>query len=191
MTNVDVIYVALCIVALLLALNLVLTFSLAKRLDNAGILVSPPQHVALENTVVSPFRAKKLTDKAMVSLPSELQPAVWLFLSSQCPKCHDTLPLLEQLLPLCDGAQVHLQLLTMESRKPMLHFLAGSALLQNSFVLRRKDYLKLNPALVSPGYLFINHEGRVEAEGIIGDTNWQSFEQQLKTTDSTLESGAA
>lgn len=191
MTDVDVIYIALCIVALLLALNLVLTFSLAKRLDHAGILVSQPQQVALEDTVISPFRANKLIDKAMVTLPSELQPAVWLFLSSQCPKCHDTLPLLERLLPLCDSAQVRLQLLTMESRKPMLHFLAGSVLLQNSFALRRKDYLKLNPALVSPGYLFINHEGLVEAEGIIGDSNWQSFEQQIMTTESTIEAGAA
>lgn len=191
MTDVDVIYIALCIVALLLALNLLLTFSLAKRLDNAGILVTPPQHVALKDTVVNPFIANRLTDKAMVSLPHDLQPAVWLFLSSQCPKCHDTLPVLERLLPLCASAQVSLQLLTMESRKPMLHFLAGSALLKSSFVLRRKDYLKLNPALVSPGYLFINHEGLVEAEGIIGDTNWQSFEQQLMIAESTIEAGAA
>lgn len=185
MTDIDVIYIALSFIALILALNLLLTFSLAKRLDSAGLLVASIPKVALENTYVDNFRASRLIDKSGLILPQDKQPAVWLFLSSQCPKCHDTLPLLEPLLPLCESAQVSIQLITMESRKQMQRFLANSSLLQHCLLLKRKDYLRLNPSLTSPGYLFINHDGLIEAEGMIGDANWLSFEQQLATAIDT------
>ena len=37
----------------------------------------------------------------------------------------------------------------------------------------------LNPFKVSPFYLFIDEHKKLQASGLIGDANWQSFSEQM------------
>ena len=45
--------------------------------------------------------------------------------------------------------------------------------------LALRDYRKLNPTMSSPSYLFVNHEGIIEAAGLIGDEDWLALVDQL------------
>ena len=186
----QLLYFSLCFIALVLAFNLFLTFALAKRLDAAGLLVPQVKKTSLVDTKIAAFSASKFSDGATLTLPAANIPTVWLFLSSQCPKCRQTLPDLDAILLPCQRAGVHLQLLSLEPRKQIASFLGNSTLTEHCFMLKRKPYLALNPTRLSPAYLFINHLGFVEAEGMIGDENWLSFCQQLSedSADTLAES---
>ncbi|MNN93726.1 hypothetical protein D3C81_2122260 [compost metagenome] len=50
--------------------------------------------------------------------------------------------------------------------------------------LTLRDYRRVNPLMSSPSYVFVNHEGTVEAAGLIGDEDWLALAEQLNAEPS-------
>jgi thiol-disulfide isomerase/thioredoxin len=106
-------------------------------------------------------------------------PTALLFLSSGCPKCRAELPDIAQLLPLAQRAGLQMRIVSMEPAWRLRRFLATTGLHQCAVRVRRQDYLALNPVMATPGYMFVDQDGQLEAMGMIGDDNWDSLCQQL------------
>lgn len=110
------------------------------------------------------------------------QAAVLLFLASRCPKCREKLAGIEQLLPLARAEGLALWLLSEEPARRLRAFLPGNTLRAATARLALRDYRRLNPAMQSPSYVFVNHEGIIEAAGLIGDDDWLALAEQLQGT---------
>ncbi|MCA1859624.1 hypothetical protein LE191_05825 [Janthinobacterium sp. HSC-3S05] len=112
------------------------------------------------------------------------QAAVLLFLASRCPKCGEKLAGIEQLLPLAREAGLALWLISEEPARRLRAFLPGKALRAATARLTLRDYRRVNPLMSSPSYVFVNHEGTVEAAGLIGDEDWLALTEQLNAEPS-------
>lgn len=123
--------------------------------------------------------AKPLTGGARFQPGAAGQAAVLLFLASRCPKCQEKLAGIEELLPLARNAGLALWLLSEEPARRLRAFLPSSLLRQAAARLALRDYRRINPLMSSPSYLFVNHEGGVEAAGLIGDDDWLALVAQL------------
>lgn len=107
------------------------------------------------------------------------QAAVLLFLASRCPKCQEKLAGIEELLPLARSAGLDLWLLSEEPARRLRAFLPGGILQGAAARLALRDYRRVNPLMSSPSYVFVNHEGIVEAAGLVGDADWLALVGQL------------
>ncbi|WP_070288443.1 hypothetical protein [Janthinobacterium sp. HH106] len=112
------------------------------------------------------------------------QAAVLLFLASRCPKCADKLAGIERLLPLARNAGLAVWLLSEEAPRRLRAFLPGDALRAAAARVSLRDYRRVNPQMSSPSYVFVNHQGRVEAAGLIGDSDWLALVGQLNAEPS-------
>ncbi|OEZ72859.1 hypothetical protein JAB5_10480 [Janthinobacterium sp. HH103] len=112
------------------------------------------------------------------------QAAVLLFLASRCPKCADKLAGIERLLPLARNAGLAVWLLSEEAPRRLRAFLPGDALRAAAARVSLRDYRRVNPQMSSPSYVFVNHQGRVEAAGLIGDADWLALVGQLNAEPS-------
>ncbi len=108
------------------------------------------------------------------------QAAVLLFLASRCPKCAEKLAGIERLLPLARDAGLAVWLLSEEAPHRLRAFLPDGPLRAAAARVSLRDYRRLNPLMSSPYYLFVNHEGVLEASGLIGDEDWLALAQQLE-----------
>lgn len=171
----QIIYLALAVLAFGLALNLKLTMSVLRttRLERDVPDMLPP------GVSVPLVTAHTLIDRRQVPLVGNGQASVLLFLSSKCPKCRTKLAELEQMVPAAQEAGLALWLVSEESAWRLRRFVLGTALLSRVVRVNLKDYKALNANLMSPGYLFVNHEGVLEAIGLIGDENWLALRAQL------------
>jgi hypothetical protein len=134
-------------------------------------------------------QARPLAGGARFQPGASGQAAVLLFLASRCPKCREKLAGVERLLPLAREAGLALWLLSEEPAHRLRAFLPGNALRAAAARLTLRDYRRVNPLMSSPSYVFVNHEGTVEAAGLIGDEDWLALVGQL--TDDTTEERAA
>lgn len=134
-------------------------------------------------------QARPLAGGARFQPGASGQAAVLLFLASRCPKCREKLAGVERLLPLAREAGLALWLISEEPARRLRAFLPGNALRAAAARLTLRDYRRVNPLMSSPSYVFVNHEGTVEAAGLIGDEDWLALVGQL--TDDTPEERAA
>lgn len=112
------------------------------------------------------------------------QAAVLLFLASRCPKCAEKLAGIEQLLPLAREAGLALWLVSEEPARRLRAFLPSRILREATARLTLRDYRRVNPLMSSPSYVFVNHEGTVEAAGLVGDEDWLALAEQLNAEPS-------
>ncbi|WP_035818980.1 redoxin domain-containing protein [Janthinobacterium sp. RA13] len=124
-------------------------------------------------------QARPLAGGARFQPGASGQAAVLLFLASRCPKCGEKLAGIEQLLPLAREAGLALWLISEEPGRRLRAFLPGNALRAATARLTLRDYRRVNPLMSSPSYVFVNHEGTVEAAGLIGDEDWLALVEQL------------
>ena len=171
----QIVYLALAALALGLALNLKLTLSVLRasrrERETPAAFVSGQRVRALE--------ARTLVGRARVQLVEQGQPWVLLFLSSQCPKCRGKLPEIEQMFPVVQQAGLTMWLVSQERPWRLRRFLRGTSLHAHVARLGLDPYRTLNPMMSAPAYLFVSHEGALEATGLIGDENWLSLRTQL------------
>lgn len=166
--------------ALLLALNLKLTFTLYRKVRHL------PGVIYIPEPLVTGTKLPMLSGKSLLSV--ELKP-VWqngyatavLFLASRCSKCREKLDELPILFNLAEGSGLEIKLITSESARQYRRFLTDVQLARNCIRIRQSDYLQLNPQQMSPAYLFVDQQGVVEATGLIGDETWMQFCEQLQT----------
>lgn len=171
-----ILWLVLAILAFGLALNLKLTMAVlhaSRREREVPTDLQAGQPVPIVNT-------QPLQQRAGLPLPTTGQASVLLFMSSKCPSCRAVLPQFEQLIPEAEQAGVDLWLISEEPAWRLRRFLQGSILLSRAARVKMKEYRQLNTRLVSPAYFLVNHEGVLEAAGMIGDTNWLGLCAQLK-----------
>ncbi|WP_028101738.1 redoxin domain-containing protein [Pseudoduganella violaceinigra] len=130
--------------------------------------------------VIPAISARPLQGRAHKELSSLEMPAVLLFLSSTCPKCRQKLPEVAGYLPLLEHAGLELWLVSREPAWRLRRFLRGSPLAQHALRVGMRDYKMLNPTMGSPFYLFVDNDGKLQAGGMVGDENWQTFQQQMQ-----------
>lgn len=136
--------------------------------------------VALETGQALPqVTARLLAGGRRVQPGADGQPAVLLFLASRCPKCREKLAALERLLPQADAAGLALWLVSEEPARRLRAFFGSAALQAATARVSLRDYRLLNPQMSSPSYVFADHQGAVQATGLIGDENWLSLLEQL------------
>jgi peroxiredoxin len=182
----QIIYLALAVLAFAVALNLQLTIS-ALHAARAERNAAEP---LLAGDPVPPVVGRPLDQWAVRQVVTEGQPVALLFLSSRCPKCRSKLAELEQMLPAARGAGLAVRLISREPAWRLRRFLDGRFPLPQVLRLSQRDYKLLNATGASPAYLFVNHEGILEASGLIGDENWLGLRAQL-TDNHVMENQAA
>lgn len=162
------------ILALLLALNFKLTYRLYRKVKHLPGFVFLPD--ALEDGAILPelYGKNIQTGEAELVWRQGFATALIMF-ASRCPKCKSKLAEVETLLSSSNITDLDIKLVTNESVRHFRRFLNAEYLLKCTVRVSQTVYLQLNPQQVSPSYLFIGHEGNVEASGIIGDENWKLF----------------
>lgn len=171
----QILYLALAVLAFAVALNLKISMAVlraSRRERDAPELLPTGQPVPIVS-------ARKLHDGKTVQLVGNGQATVLLFLSSKCPKCRTKLAELEEMIPLADQAGLAIWLVSEESAWRLRRFVSSKTLLARVARVSLQHYKALNVSLMSPGYLFINHEDVLEAIGFIGDENWLGLRAQL------------
>ena len=170
-----ILHLVLAVLAFALAGNVWL--SLAVLRASRRERVAP---VALEAGQALPqVTARLLGARQRVKPGADGQPAVLLFLASRCPKCLEKLAALDRLLPQAHGAGLALWLVSEEPARRLRRFLGSAALQAVTARVSLRDYRLLNPQMSSPSYVFVDHQGAVQAAGLIGDENWLGLLEQL------------
>ncbi|MDP5138042.1 hypothetical protein ORJ04_19005 [Rheinheimera baltica] len=179
MTEVQLLSALVCCLALLLGLNLKLTYALYQRVRYLPGFTRVPEPLAI-GTALPVVLGKALLNAEVSPVWQHGRPTALLLLASRCAKCKTKLSELPELLLLASGAGLEIKLITNESARPYRRFLAHAELASHCLMVRQSDYVQLNPQQMSPAYLFIDQQGQVEATGLIGDENWQLLCEQLK-----------
>jgi hypothetical protein len=176
----------LSILAFGLALNLHLSLAVLRRQRMERDVPAAPA----PGDQLPQMAARRLGSLARQPLAPDGQAHALLFLSSRCDKCRAHLPELAAMLPSALSAGLAMRIVSIEPGFRLRRFLAGTPLAAAAYRVRLADYKKLNPRLASPAYLFVNHEGIVEAAGLVGDDNWQSLCAQLAPAAAEQEAAA-
>lgn len=166
---------SLAALAFALALNLQLTLA-AVRAARRGH-DAPPRLLPGERVPV--VEAGALAAGARVRLAAPGQSWALLFLSSKCPKCREKLPGIDAMAGAAREAGLSMWIVSEEPRWRLRGFLRNTALAAMTARVDRTGYRTLNPNKASPAYLFVNHEGVLEASGLIGDDDWLALQAQL------------
>ncbi len=171
----DIVNLTLAALAVALSLNLKLSLAVLRAGRSERNLPAAP-------VVGQPMRAlaaRSLAPNAPVDLMDRQQATVLLFLDSRCTKCSATLPDLEHMLPAAQQAGLTMWLVSQERPWRLRRFLQAPSLRARVARLDLDAYRSLNPHMSAPSYLFVNHDGVLEASGMIGDENWQGLRSQL------------
>ncbi len=174
----DIVNVTLAVLAIALSLNLKLSLAVLRATRSERTIPAAP-------VVGQPMRAltaRTLAPNAPVQLMDK-QATVLLFLDSRCTKCSATLPDLEHMFPTALQAGLSMWLVSQERPWRLRRFLRAPALLGRVARLDIDAYRSLNPLMSAPSYLFVNHDGVLEASGMIGDENWLGLRSQLGLHD--------
>lgn len=180
----------LAILAFGLAFNLYLSLSVLRRTRMERDMPAEPAPMPGERAPQLP--ARHMDTRARASLLPAGQACALLFLSARCDKCRERLPQVAALLPAAAAAGLALRIPSIEPAFRLRRFLRGTPLAGLVWQLRLDDYKRLNPRLAAPAYMFVNHEGVIEAAGLIGDENWLSLVDQLGQSEAeAIETAAA
>jgi peroxiredoxin len=168
----------LIILVISVAINLKLTFILIRRV-NPLVMANTPELTCDIGEKLPAFNAYTYEKKAFDV--SRLNKACALiFLSSRCPQCKEKLKDIRDILPNLTPAGLELRLVSLESRRRLKSFFETQDLLEKCLLTDKSNYLSLNPRSKTPFYLFVDHNGHLEAAGTLGDENWQGFLQQMQ-----------
>lgn len=184
----DTLYLILGLLIFSAALNLLLILRLNRTVRRFAAAF--PRTMLQPGATVPAIRGKALAGGARLTVCGDGAPTALLFLSSNCPKCRAKLPEIARLLPLAHQAGLTMRLVSMEPAWRLRRFLGRNVLSQFAVRVSRQDYLALNPIMATPGYLFADEDGIVEAAGMIGDDDWQSLCGQLEAEPISDEAAA-
>lgn len=181
----QILYLTLALLALGLALNIKLTLSVLHTARRERDVPEPLPPGA----PVPPVAARALRGGAVHRIGAGGQAAALLFLSSKCPKCKTKLAEIGRMLAPAEQAGLDIWIVSHEPGWRLRQFLRGAFPLTRALRVTLRDYKLLNPTLASPAYLMVDHQGVLEAAGMIGDDNWQDLRAQL--ADSVVGSAEA
>jgi len=170
----QILYLTLAVLALGLALNIKLTLSVlhTTRRERDTPEELPP------GAPLPQVQARALRGGVVHRLGADGQASALLFLSSKCPKCKTKLAEIGRMLAPAEEAGLDIWIVSHEPGWRLRQFLRGFPLTR-ALRVKLRDYKLLNPTLASPAYMMVNHEGVLEAAGMIGDENWLDLRAQL------------
>lgn len=171
----QILYLTLALLACGLALNIKLTLSVLQTSRRERDAPEPLQAGMPIPQVV----ARVLQGGARHRLGDSGQAAALLFLSSKCPKCRAKLAEIGRMLPQAEQAGLAIWIVSLEPGWRLRQFLGDAFPWSRVLRLTLRDYKLLNATLASPAYLMVDHQGVLEAAGMIGDDNWLSLRDQL------------
>ncbi len=171
----QILYLTLALLACGLALNLKLTLAVLQTSRRERDAPEPLQAGA----PIPPVVARALRGGATHRLDDSGQAAALLFLSSKCPKCRAKLAEIGRMLPQAEQAGLAIWIVSHEPGWRLRQFLGDAFPLSRVLRVTLRDYRALNATLASPAYLMVDHQGVLEAAGMIGDDNWQGLRDQL------------
>jgi len=175
----DLLYLTLALLAFAIALNLRLTLAVL-RSARRGLEHAAPLQPGQPLPAVD---ATPLAGRGRIALGGAGSARALLFLSSQCPKCRAKVAGIASLAGAANDAGLALWIVSDEPRWRLSSLLRGTALAARTLRLARQDYRLVNPLRASPAYLFVNHDGTIDAAGLIGDVDWLALERQLAGGD--------
>lgn len=160
-------------------LNLSLTLYLFKyvRLLNKEKQDAPPLTLP-PGYIIEDFKARLINENQIVAL--EDNSSVIIFLSEKCGLCRSKVPQLEFLLPAVEKVDVSLWINLVDNVSAKDSFLSESPLINKAISIDKELIRTLNPRTASPFYLLIDHKKELQASGMIGDDNWNSFIEQME-----------
>ena len=171
---------AVAVIALVLSLNLWLTFRLFLALKYIRLKqeVPEPRQVG-ETTPV--FNATRLSDATDIPMAQYAEYAkVYVYLSTECSKCKGKLPELADTIESVGNEGVKMWIVSNESQRRVKDFLNSALLWRSAMLVEDSMYTQLNPLRASPYYQFVDNQNVLQAQGMIGDDNWMRFREQLK-----------
>lgn len=175
----ELITIVLLILMFSVALNFTLTFRLFQVIRDLPHQEGATQSLPI-GEVIPDLKARALHDKHPFSLHDvDADAQVMVFLSPKCSMCKDKLSDLEAILPAMQSAGVALVIVGLGSRWQMKRFFKDSGLVSQAVLMESKARRKLNPLDASPFYLFVDGQQTLQACGMLGDENWQSFQAQM------------
>ena len=119
------------------------------------------------------------TCESQLPITFQDKPTVLTFLSSHCHTCHQKRPELTRILPALASADVDLWVVMSDTPQAIDDYLADTGLKARAVNMDEGLQRELNPRAASPFYLFIDQNRVLQASGIIGDADWQSFLTQM------------
>ncbi|MCP1338297.1 hypothetical protein NJR55_01700 [Idiomarina sp. M1R2S28] len=160
-------------------LNLSLTLYLFKyvRLLNKNKQDAPPLTLP-PGYIIENFKARLINDNKLITLGDNS--SVVIFLSEKCRLCRSKVPQLEFLLPAVEKVDVSLWINLIDNVSAKDSFLSESPLIKKTISIDKDLIRTLNPRTAAPFYLLIDHEKELQASGMIGDANWNSFIDQME-----------
>lgn len=177
-------WAVLSILALMVNLNLFLTFRLFVGLRRIR-LHQPQQQDNPIGYVFSAFEGRKVMNNETEASTQFASSKVFIYLSPQCKKCKNKLPVIRELFDDISNIAISVKLLSAESAFRMKRFLGHESLKSNALLIDNAQLLMMNPTQMSPAYQFYDENNRLVAQGLIGDSEWLSFTAQIKEQGQT------
>lgn len=103
------------------------------------------------------------------------------FVAGGCPKCLGTVATLREMLGPMARAGVALWIVPIGlERRDFPQVTGDPRLAPHALRIDLDECRRLNPDMAAPYYLFVDHQTLVQATGLVGDANWQSFVAQIE-----------
>ncbi len=182
----QILLTTLAFLAFGMALNLHLSLAVLRRQRMQHDVPAAP----VAGDPAPPMLSRRLGTRSRQPLLPEGQACALLFLSSRCDKCRAHLPEVAAMLPAATAAGLEMRIVSIEPWFRLRRFLAGTPLAAAAHQVVTEDYKRLNPRFASPAYMFVDHQGVIEATGLIGDDNWLQLRAQLAHSGTEEETAA-
>jgi hypothetical protein len=174
--------IVLLVVAVATALNLFLTFRLARRLR--GDRGAEPLTVAIGALLPAVAGRRPGNGAAVRTSDFAGEAAVLIFLSSYCPACRTAVAEICGILP---GTRVEGVALWIVGIGDVEELVGGTELDDHRVELDSAALAALNPNRAAPAYIFVDSGGTARASDFIGDPDWRLFEAQMRSAADSAE----
>jgi hypothetical protein len=172
----------------LVALIFVVAFNLFLTLRMASIVGKDadrrvPLSLPVGETLPT-FEARTLIGSRHLSIDDMAgQATVLAFLSPMCKDCQARAGELAQMQDAMRRADVALWIIGMGTRWRLANYFRKTPLLNQVLTTSAATRRRLNPKLITPFYIFVDHQLIVQASSFMGDENWLSFVEQMHEED--------
>lgn len=175
----DLLILLLATLTVACALNLFLTFRLARTVAALG--GGEEAHLTVPaGEPLPPFEGTAIATGQRVG--AELlrgSPLVLIFLSSGCPACREKVSELAAILPGTRAAAVALWVLAADSRSDLAEIVGESPLRERLLQVDPAALHSLNPRHAAPAYIFVDEQMVVRASNYLGDEDWRTFAAEM------------
>ncbi len=172
----------LALLTVSVAFNLFLTLRLARIVGSNEHLKSP-MTLPIGSTLPT-FMGRTLgDDRPVLASEFEGQASVLLFFAPECKDCQARVAEVSAMYGAMRRAGVGIWVIASISKRRMRAFLNDTPLVNHVLIVRASTQRALNPRSSAPFYIFVDHNRNVLASNFIGDEDWLSFCEQMRSNE--------